>query len=37
LEIKVKDPKVLKNVKVGTQIEALVTEIIAIEVTTPKK
>ena len=37
LEIKVKDPKVLKSVKVGTQIEALVTEIIAIEVTAPKK
>jgi hypothetical protein len=37
LEIKVKDPKVLKGVKVGTQIEAMVTEIIAIEVTAPKK
>ena len=37
LDIKVKDPKVLKGVKVGTQIEAMVTEIIAIEVTAPKK
>ena len=37
LDIKVKDPKVLKGVKVGTQIEAVVTEIIAIEVSTPKK
>jgi hypothetical protein len=37
LDIKVKDPKVLKGVKVGTQIEAMVTEIIAIEVSTPKK
>ncbi len=37
LEINVKDPKVLKGVKVGTQIEAMVTEIIAIEVTAPKK
>jgi len=36
LEIKVKDPKVLKGIKVGSQIEALVTEIIAIEVTAPK-
>ena len=37
LDIKVKDPKVLKGIKVGTQIEALVTEIIAIEVTAPNK
>jgi hypothetical protein len=37
LDIKVKDPKVLKGVKVGTQIEAMVTEIIAIEVSAPKK
>jgi hypothetical protein len=37
LDIKVKDPKVLKGVKVGTQIEAVVTEIIAIEVSAPKK
>ena len=37
LDIKVKDPSVLKGVKVGTQIEAMVTEIIAIEVTAPKK
>jgi hypothetical protein len=37
LDIKVKDPKILKGVKVGTQIEAMVTEIIAIEVTAPKK
>jgi hypothetical protein len=27
----------LKGVKVGTQIEAMVTEIIAIEVSAPKK
>lgn len=37
LDLKVKDPKVLKGVKVGTQVEATVTEIIAIEVTAPKK
>ena len=37
LDIKVKDPKVLKGIKVGTQIEAMVTEIIAIEVSAPKK
>ena len=37
LDIKVKDPKVLKGIKVGTQIEAVVTEIIAIEVSAPKK
>lgn len=37
LDIKVKDPSVLKGVKAGTQIEAMVTEIIAIEVTAPKK
>ncbi|CAN1516094.1 hypothetical protein MCEREM21_00978 [Burkholderiaceae bacterium] len=37
LDIRVKDPSVLKGVKVGTQIEAMVTEIIAIEVTAPKK
>ena len=37
LDIKVKDPKVLKGVKVGTQIETVVTEIIAIEVSAPKK
>ena len=29
--------KLLKGVKVGTQVEATVTEIIAIEVTAPKK
>jgi hypothetical protein len=33
LDLKVKDPKVLKGVKVGTQVETTVTEIIAIEVT----
>jgi hypothetical protein len=37
LDIKVKDPKVLKGIKVGTQIETVVTEIIAIEVSAPKK
>jgi len=37
LDLKVKDLKVLKGVKVGTQVEATVTEIIAIEVTAPKK
>ena len=37
LDLKVKHPKVLKGVKVGTQVEATVTEIIAIEVTAPKK
>ena len=37
LDLKVKDPKVLKGVKVGSQVEATVTEIIAIEVTAPKK
>lgn len=37
LDLKVRDPKVLKGVKVGTQVEATVTEIIAIEVTAPKK
>ena len=37
LDIKVKDPKVLKGIKVGAQIETVVTEIIAIEVSAPKK
>ena len=37
LDIKVKDPRVLKGIKVGTQIETVVTEIIAIEVSAPKK
>ena len=37
LDIKVKDPKVLKGIKVGTQLETVVTEIIAIEVSAPKK
>ena len=37
LDIKVKDPKVLKGIKVGTQIETVVTEIIAIEVSAPTK
>ena len=37
LDIKVKDPKVLKGIKVGTQIETVVTEIIAIEVSASKK
>ena len=37
LDIKVNDPKVLKGIKVGTQIETVVTEIIAIEVSAPKK
>lgn len=37
LDLKVKDPKILKGVKVGTQVEATVTEIIAVEVTAPKK
>ena len=37
LDIKVKDPKVLKGIKVGTQIETVVTEIISIEVSAPKK
>lgn len=37
LDIKVKDPSVLKGIKVGTQIETVVTEIIAIEVSAPKK
>jgi hypothetical protein len=37
LEIKVKDPSVLKDIKVGTQIEAVITEVITVEVTAPTK
>jgi hypothetical protein len=37
LDLKVKDPKILKGIKVGTQVEATVTEIIAIEVSAAKK
>ena len=37
LELKVNNPNALKDIKVGTQIEAVITEVITIQVTAPTK
>ena len=37
LELKVNNPNAVKDIKVGTQIEAVITEVITIQVTAPTK